>query len=85
MAPGNEKRKAKSLSVRRAILDSADCQVLALDRLNPKVAARTLGAFSRWRRYDEARQTLMQAELERILAAPKLSRDAYEIASKSLK
>jgi aminopeptidase N len=55
-------------------------QVLALDPLNPQVAARILGAFSRWRRYDEARQALMRAELERVLAAPKLSRDSYEIA-----
>jgi aminopeptidase N len=60
-------------------------QVLALDPLNPQVAARILGAFSRWRRYDPARQALMQAGLERVLAAPNLSRDTYEIASKSLK
>ncbi len=59
-------------------------QILSLDRLNPQIAARLLGAFGRWRRYDPARQSLMQAELDRILATPKLSRDSYEIASKSL-
>jgi hypothetical protein len=31
-----------------------------------------------------ARQTLMQRELERVLAAPGLSKNTYEMASKSL-
>ncbi|NIR31609.1 MAG: aminopeptidase N [Gammaproteobacteria bacterium] len=59
-------------------------RVLELDPLNPQIAARLLGALNRWRRYDEHRQGLMKAELERILAAPGLSRDTYEIASKAL-
>jgi aminopeptidase N len=60
-------------------------QVLALDRLNPQVAARMLTPFGRWRRYDPGRQDLMRAQLERILATDGLSRDSFEIASKSLK
>ena len=40
--------------------------------------------FGRWRRYEQARQTMMTSELERILAVPKLSRNSYEVASKSL-
>ncbi len=59
-------------------------QVIALDKLNPQVAARLLRLMSRWRRYDEARQRLMQAEFERVLAQPDVSRDVFEIASKSL-
>ncbi|HQU15962.1 MAG: aminopeptidase N [Chromatiales bacterium 21-64-14] len=59
-------------------------QVLALDSLNPQIAARLVSALSRWRKYDAARQALMRAQLERIVAAPGLSRDTYEIASKSL-
>ncbi len=59
-------------------------RVLELDKLNPQTAARTLAPLRRWRKFDEARQKLMRAELERILAEPKLSRDVYEIASKSL-
>jgi aminopeptidase N len=59
--------------------------VLALDQRNPQVASRLAQSFGRWRRYDRARQDLMRAQLERMLAAPKLSRDVYEIASKSLK
>jgi aminopeptidase N len=59
--------------------------VLALDQRNPQVASRLAQPFGRWRRYDAARQDHMRGQLERILAAPKLSRDVYEIASKSLK
>jgi aminopeptidase N len=59
-------------------------QVLAIDPANPQVAARLLGAFSRWRRFDERRQQLMREQLERVLEAPSLSRDSYEVASKSL-
>ena len=58
--------------------------VLELDPRNPQVASRLAKAFDRWRRYDARRRARMQAQLERILAAPKLSRDVYEIASKSL-
>ena len=43
-----------------------------------------LTPLGRWRRFDTDRQALMKAALERVLAAPSLSRDAYEIASKSL-
>ena len=59
-------------------------RVLELDPLNPQVAARLLTPLGRWRRFDTDRQALMKAALERVLAAPSLSRDAYEIASKSL-
>ncbi|WP_366555316.1 aminopeptidase N [Aquibaculum sediminis] len=57
---------------------------LKLDALNPQVAARLLAPLGRWRRFDAGRQEKMQAELQRILAAPKLSRDVYEIATKAL-
>jgi aminopeptidase N len=59
-------------------------QVLTLDPLNPQVAARMMGQFSRIRRYDPARRALMKAELERIVASPNLSPDVFEVASKSL-
>ncbi len=58
--------------------------LIELDSLNPQVAARMLGAFGNWRRYDADRQALMQAELERILAVPVLSKDSFEIGSKTL-
>ncbi len=59
--------------------------VLLLDPRNPQVAARLAQPFGRWRRHDLARQALMRSQLERILATECLSRDVYEIASKSLK
>jgi aminopeptidase N len=58
--------------------------VLELDALNPQVAARICSPLTQWRHYDEQRQTLMRAQLERLLAAPGLSRDVYEVVSKSL-
>ena len=59
-------------------------RILELDPLNPQIAARLLAPLGRWRRFDPGRQAKMKSALERILAAPKLSRDVYEIASKSL-
>jgi aminopeptidase N len=59
-------------------------RVLELDKLNPQIAARMAGAFSSWRRFDQDRQELMKVELERILAADKLSKDLFEIASKTI-
>jgi aminopeptidase N len=58
--------------------------ILALDPLNPQVAARMATAFRSWAGLEEKRRGLVKAELERILAAPGLSRDLFEIASKSL-
>jgi aminopeptidase N len=59
-------------------------RILELDLVNPQVAARLLAPLGRWKRFDPARQAKMKAALERILAAPKLSNDVYEVASKSL-
>ena len=58
--------------------------VLAIDAFNPQSAARLLSAASRWRRLDAARGVLLRGELERILAAPGLSKDCYEVAKKFL-
>ena len=58
--------------------------ILAADRINPQTAARLVPPLGRWRRFDEARGAKMRAELERIVAAPGLSKDVYEQASKSL-
>ncbi len=59
-------------------------QVIALNALNPQIAARQLTPLTRWRKLDGARQPLMRAQLERILASGKLSPDVYEVVSKSL-
>ncbi|PXF31343.1 aminopeptidase N [Pokkaliibacter plantistimulans] len=58
-------------------------QVIHLDPMNPQLASRMVTPLTRWRRYPAARQAQMRAALERIAAQP-LSKDVYEIVSKSL-
>ena len=58
--------------------------VITLNKLNPQVAARLMRPLSRWERYDIGRQTLMRAQLARILETDDLSKDVFEIASKSI-
>ena len=59
-------------------------EVLALDAANPTTAARLVQPLGQWRRYDRARQKLMRAALDRILKAPGLSPNTYEMVAKSL-
>ncbi|MDU9048894.1 MAG: aminopeptidase N [Candidatus Electrothrix sp. Rat3] len=58
--------------------------ITELDPVNPQVAARMVSPLTRWKQYDEQRQQLMKAALERIAAQPGLSRDTGEIVEKSL-
>ena len=58
--------------------------VITLDKLNPQIAARLLSPLTKWRRYGGERQKAMRQQLANVLAASELSRDTYEIASKSL-
>ena len=58
--------------------------VLKLDATNPQVAARLVGCFNQWRRFDAARGALMQAQLERIAEQVGLSKDVYEIVGRAL-
>jgi aminopeptidase N len=59
-------------------------QVITLDPLNPLMASRLIQPLGQWRRHDAGRQALMKRELERVLALPSLSKNTYEMASKSL-
>jgi len=59
--------------------------IVALDKLNPQVAARMCGAFSQWKRFDSARQSLMKTQLEFIQKTEGLSKDTYEVATRCLK
>lgn len=59
-------------------------QVLALDALNPEVAARLSRAFDNWARHEPVARAGMQAALRRVLDAPDLSRNVREIVSKAL-
>ncbi|PZU15993.1 MAG: aminopeptidase N [Citromicrobium sp.] len=58
--------------------------ILELDPLNPQTAARFVPALGRWRRIEPGRAALMRGELERIAAAPGLSRDTQEQVLRSL-
>lgn len=59
-------------------------EVLKVDQLNPQTAARLLAPLGRWRRFDESRAALMRDALRQIVDTPGLSKDVFEIASKSL-
>lgn len=57
--------------------------ILLIDENNPQLAARLATPLTRWRRLEPGRRELLQQELE-LLQSRKLSRDLYEIVSKSL-
>jgi aminopeptidase N len=59
-------------------------QIIALNALNPQVAARMARGFDRWRKFDERRQASARAQLERIRDADGLSKDVAEIVTKAL-
>ncbi|MEO0392278.1 MAG: DUF3458 domain-containing protein, partial [Pseudomonadota bacterium] len=58
--------------------------VIALNSLNPQTAARLLSPMRQWRRFEPTRRDAMAAQLRRLLAQPDLSRDVFEVATKSL-
>jgi aminopeptidase N len=59
-------------------------QILATDGFNPMTAARLVEPLGGWRRYRRELGRLMKAELERILAAPGLSKNVFELVSRAL-
>jgi aminopeptidase N len=59
-------------------------QILATDGFNPMTAARLVEPLGGWRRYNPELGKLMKAELERIIAAPGLSKNVFELVSRSL-
>lgn len=58
--------------------------VIALDKANPQVAARLLGAFKSWRMLEPLRQDLAGKALRRVAWTPGLSRDTADIAGRAL-
>ncbi|MBF0161844.1 MAG: aminopeptidase N [Magnetococcales bacterium] len=59
-------------------------QVLALDPINPQVAARLVTALRGWRTLEPVRQAKMHAALQQIRQTAHLSRDVFEMVQKSL-
>ena len=58
--------------------------VLALDAINPQVAARLARALDRWRLFAEPYQSKMKAALEQVAACQTLSPDVREVIGKAL-
>lgn len=59
-------------------------RVLELDAFNPQIASRLVAPLGRWRQHAEPWASSMRAQLERIQQAGKLSKDTFEMVSKSL-
>jgi aminopeptidase N len=59
-------------------------QAKAIDAMNPQVASRLLTPLTRWRRFVPSYADGMRATLQELLEHPGLSRDSYEVVSKSL-
>ena len=59
-------------------------QVIALDAINPQVAARLARSLDRWRKFTPALQASMKAALQKVSATKKLSNDVSEVIGKSL-
>jgi aminopeptidase N len=69
--------------------DGAGYQLLAdkiilLNRLNPQIASRLVSPLSKWSRYVDSQAQQMKLQLQRIMAEEDLSKDVYEVVSKSL-
>lgn len=58
-------------------------QVLALDKINPHIAAHIVEPLLRWHKMDEKRQILMRKQLERIKKTLTLSKNVAEIVGKA--
>ncbi|RMA81133.1 alanyl aminopeptidase [Umboniibacter marinipuniceus] len=58
--------------------------VLKIDESNPQTASRLAAPLTRWRNLAPAYSAAMKAVLERLAGCPTLSKDLYEVVSKSL-
>ncbi|WP_445363654.1 aminopeptidase N [Microbulbifer sp. ANSA003] len=59
-------------------------QVLALDKLNPQISARLVIPITRWKKYSGSLGEKMKVALQRIADSGDLSKDLFEVVSKSL-
>lgn len=60
-------------------------QVIALDPINPQIAARLVGLFNDFQVYKNSIQDKMIAQLNRIHAVPSLSSNVFEIVDRGIK
>ena len=59
-------------------------QVIALNRINPQVAARLARSLDRWRKFPPVQQAHMQQALQTVAASAALSNDVLEVITKAL-
>jgi len=59
-------------------------RVIELDAINPQVAARLARAASSWKKLEPKRRALLKAALEGVAARAGLSKDTFEVVSKSI-
>ena len=59
-------------------------RILQIDRFNPQLAARLLTAFRSWRTLESTRRKLAERALKGISKSKPLSRDVYEIVTRTL-
>ena len=59
-------------------------QVIALNKLNPQVAARLVRTLDHWKKYQPALKQKMQAALQKVAATKGLSKDVQEVVFKTL-
>ncbi len=59
-------------------------KIIDIDSFNPSMAASLAECYRKYARLDPGRKDLMRPELERILAHPGLSKDVFEIVTKTL-
>jgi len=59
-------------------------QVIALNKLNPQVAARLVRTLDHWKKYQPALKQQMQAALQKVAAVKGLSKDVQEVVFKTL-
>jgi len=59
-------------------------QVIALNKLNPQVAARLVRTLDHWKKYQPALKEQMQAALQKVATDKGLSRDVQEVVGRTL-
>jgi aminopeptidase N len=59
-------------------------RALEIDKFNPQTASRLVAPLGRWGRYAEPWASSMRSQLEKMLATGELSKDTFEMVSKSL-
>jgi len=59
-------------------------RILELNDSNPQMASRLLAPLTRWKKYDDQRQQSMRQTLSTLLEHPALSKDVFEVVTKSL-